>query len=48
MIPYLIHEHAQGRFPLEKLVKVYDFNDFSDAFEDMKGGKVLKPVLRWI
>ncbi|KAJ5764737.1 hypothetical protein N7520_004296 [Penicillium odoratum] len=47
MIPYLIEKHKEGKFPLEKLIKVYDFNDFLQAFHDMNEGLVLKPVLRW-
>ncbi|KAJ5718830.1 uncharacterized protein N7483_009912 [Penicillium malachiteum] len=40
-------KQKEGNFPLEKLIKVYDLNDFSQAFHDMKEGLVLKPVLRW-
>lgn len=47
-IPYLMEQHAQGKFPLEKLIKVYDSKDFLQAFQDMKDGNVLKPVLKWV
>lgn len=47
MIPYLIEKHYEGKFPMEKLIKVYDSDDFLQAFSDMQEGKVLKPVLRW-
>lgn len=47
MIPYLIEKQYEGKFPLEKLITVYDSKDFLQAFSDMEEGKVLKPVLRW-
>ncbi|KAJ5700367.1 hypothetical protein N7536_003380 [Penicillium majusculum] len=47
MIPYLIEKQNEGKFPLEKLIKVYNSDDFLQAFNDMKEGNVLKPVLRW-
>ncbi|KAJ6098600.1 hypothetical protein N7467_000135 [Penicillium canescens] len=47
-IPYLMEQHAKGNFPLERLIKVYESKDFLQAFQDMKDGKVLKPVLKWI
>lgn len=28
MIPYLIEKHNEGEFPMEKLIKVYDSDDF--------------------
>jgi Zn-dependent alcohol dehydrogenase len=43
-----MEQHAQGKFPLEKLIKVYDSKDFLQAFQDMKDGNVLKPVLKWV
>lgn len=47
MMPYLIEKHKEGKFPMEKLIKVYDFDDCLQAFSDMQEGKVLKPVIRW-
>lgn len=47
MIPYLIEKQNEGKFPLEKLIKVYNSDAFLQAFNDMKEGNVLKPVLRW-
>lgn len=48
MIPYLLERHRQGQYPLEKLIKSYDIKDFARAFQDMKDGRVLKPVLQWV
>jgi Zn-dependent alcohol dehydrogenase len=47
MIPYLIEQHSQGNFPIEKIVQTYSIEDFALALEDMKSGKIIKPVLTW-
>ena len=47
MIPYLIEQHFQGNFPIQKIVQTYSIEDFAVALEDMKSGKVIKPVLIW-
>jgi len=47
MIPFLIEQHEHGNFPLEQIVKTYKIADFALALEDMKSGKVIKPVLIW-
>lgn len=44
-IPYLINLHHNGSLPLEKVVKYYKFEDFSQAFDDMQSGLAIKPVL---
>src|SRR5690606_18662750 len=33
-IPQLVEYYKAGRFPFDKLVKFYDFNDINQAFED--------------
>jgi aryl-alcohol dehydrogenase len=45
-IPALIELNRQGRFPFEKLVKVYDLKDINQAAHDSETGAVIKPVLR--
>ncbi len=45
-IPQLVAYHRAGRFPIEKLVKFYDFEDINTAVADMKSGKTIKPILR--
>ena len=45
-IPRLVELHAQGRLPLEKLIRRYDFGDIDAAFADAASGKTVKPVLR--
>lgn len=39
--------HAQGKFPLERLIEYYDVKDYEKAVEDAKSGKTIKPVLTW-
>jgi aryl-alcohol dehydrogenase len=45
MVPRLISMWQQGKFPIEKLVKTYDFSDINEAFADSTSGDVLKPLL---
>ena len=45
-IPKLIELYRQGRFPFDKLIKFYPFEDINQAAEDMEKGLVIKPVLR--
>lgn len=47
MVPFLIEKHNQGKYPLERLIRYYNVKDAQQAFQDMKAGKVLKPVLVW-
>jgi len=46
-VPRLVKMHSQGYFPVEKLVKVYDYKDFQQALDDLHHGKVIKPVIQW-
>jgi Zn-dependent alcohol dehydrogenase len=48
MIPYLIEQHKQKKYPLEKLIKTYAITDFDDAIKDAKSGSTIKAVLKWI
>jgi len=45
-IPKLVDLIMAGRFPLEKLVKYYAFEDINEALADQEHGKVIKPILR--
>jgi aryl-alcohol dehydrogenase len=45
-IPTLIELYAQGRFPFDRLIKFYPFDDINKAVEDMEKGLVVKPVLK--
>jgi aryl-alcohol dehydrogenase len=44
-IPRLVELHLQGRLPLEKLIRRYDFEDIEIAFADAASGRTIKPVL---
>jgi aryl-alcohol dehydrogenase len=46
-IPKLIELWQQGRFPLEKLITYYHFDDINRALQDSRNGKVIKAVLVW-
>ncbi|MBZ4411052.1 NAD(P)-dependent alcohol dehydrogenase [Myxococcus faecalis] len=45
-IPRLVSLHAEGRFPIEKLSRSYDFEAINDAVHDMESRTAIKPVLR--
>jgi aryl-alcohol dehydrogenase len=45
-IPKLIELYSQGRFPFDRLITFYRFDEINKAVEDMEAGKVIKPVLR--
>ena len=45
-IPQLVELHAQGRFPFDKLVKFYGFDQINQAAEDSEKGGTIKPVIR--
>lgn len=45
-IPKLVDLIVEGRFPLQKLVKFYDFKDIGLALEDQEHGRAVKPILR--
>ena len=46
LISKLIEFFRAGRFPFDRLVKQYEFEDIERAFEDSKQGRTIKPVLR--
>ena len=47
LIPRLVALHAEGRLPVEKLIRRYDFEDIDAAFADAASGKTVKPVLEF-
>jgi aryl-alcohol dehydrogenase len=44
-LPQLLDLHAQGRLPIEKLIRTYDFDDIETAVADAASGSTIKPVL---
>jgi len=45
-IPKLLDLYSQGRFPFDKLITFYPFDEINKAADDMVHGLVIKPVLR--
>lgn len=45
-IPELIELYRQGRFPFDRLVKFYPFDEVNQAMEDSEKGVTIKPILR--
>ena len=45
-IPKLVEFHKAGKFPFDKLVKFYKFEDINQAFADSHNGTAIKAVLR--
>lgn len=46
-IPKLVKYFREGRLPVDKLVKFYDFKDIEQAFKDSHDGVTIKPILRF-
>jgi aryl-alcohol dehydrogenase len=44
-IPRLVELYEQGRFPLDKLIQHYKFDDINNAFADSASGVTVKPVV---
>ena len=42
----LIQYHLDGKFPFEKLIGYFSFDEINEAIEASESGKVVKPVLR--
>jgi len=45
LIPQLVELYLSGRFPIDKLVTKYDFDEINKAAGDSVSGRVIKPVL---
>lgn len=45
-LPELIEYHLEGKFPFEKLIGYFDFEEINEAIEASEDGSVVKPVLR--
>jgi aryl-alcohol dehydrogenase len=44
-VPQLLALHADGRLPLEKLIRTYAFDDIDTAAAEAAEGTTIKPVL---
>ncbi|MFB4165485.1 NAD(P)-dependent alcohol dehydrogenase [Alteribacillus sp. JSM 102045] len=45
-IPQLIELYKQGKFPFDKLIEFYEWEDINQASEDSESGITIKPVLK--
>lgn len=45
-IPQLIDFYRSGKFPFDKMVTFYDFDEINNAGSDAHSGKSIKPILR--
>ncbi len=45
-LPHLIDYWTQGRFPFDRLIQTYAFDEIGQAFRDVEAGTVIKPVLK--
>ncbi|QGQ45997.1 NAD(P)-dependent alcohol dehydrogenase [Metabacillus sediminilitoris] len=45
-IPQLISLYKEGKFPFDKLVKFYNFEDINQAVADSKNGSTIKPIIK--
>ena len=45
-IPKLVEFYKAGKFPFDKLVRFYPFDQIAQAFEDSANGTTVKPILR--
>jgi len=46
-IPELIELYRQGRFPFDRLVKFYRFDELNQAMADSESGITIKPIVRF-
>ncbi len=45
-IPQLVDFWRQGRFPIERLIRFYEFEQIEQAFHDSEQGLTVKPIVR--
>lgn len=45
LLPRLIELWKQGRFPFDKMIKKYSFEDINQGFDDSASGEVVKPLV---
>ena len=46
-IPKLIELYKKGKFPFDKLIKFYSFEDINEAIQDTKIGTTIKPIIKF-
>ncbi|KAJ5671263.1 Polyketide synthase enoylreductase [Penicillium longicatenatum] len=48
ILPQLIDLYKRGKFPVDKLAKIYKADSIEKALDDLHSGSVIKPVLDWV
>jgi Zn-dependent alcohol dehydrogenase len=48
ILPQLIDLYKRGKFPVDKLAKIYKADSIENALDDLHSGSVIKPVLDWV
>jgi Zn-dependent alcohol dehydrogenase len=46
-LPRMINWYREGRFPVDKMVKLFKAEDFMEAIGEMGAGGCVKPVITW-
>ena len=46
LIPRLIELYRQGRFPFDRLIRIYPFEQINQAIEDSERGETIKAIVR--
>lgn len=46
-IPKLVQLYKDGKFPVDKISKVYSFEQFDEAVHAMHDGSVIKPIIQF-
>ncbi|KAF7193581.1 Aryl-alcohol dehydrogenase [Pseudocercospora fuligena] len=46
-VPKMIQWHREGKFPVDKLMKLMPADDFEKALHEMHTGETIKPILTW-
>ena len=42
----MISYYKQGKFPFDKLIRVFEFDEINEAFEASHSGKAIKALLK--
>jgi aryl-alcohol dehydrogenase len=45
-IPRLLEHYKQGRFPVDRIIKYYDFADINQAIKDSERGTTIKAIIK--
>ncbi|KAJ5972017.1 Polyketide synthase enoylreductase [Penicillium vulpinum] len=47
IVPQLIDLYKQGKFPVDRIAKIYPPDALEQALADLHSGRVIKPVIKW-